>query len=447
MTDSDRPNYPRLVETPEDRDLGVALDEANTRLERLTTIDPLTETLNRRGIETAIWHHLARDRRSGSSMAVILLCCDDIHPIIDNLGHAVGDVVLTAIAARINDTLRPSDQIGRIDRDTFMVLLPETRVAEAAQVAEKLRFSVSRSPVALSPKPLNVNMKVAVVKAPRNTCSIEEILELARHEIRLQHPGITIDGVNPVSGSNIVAMPHLADLGGAVENERFRAVSQPIVSLDDERVIGHELLSRGPAGALEMPVDFFRIALESNMLSAVDLSCLKACVNVSRMLAPKGKLHLNLFPSTILGTSTERLLELLECDDDVTFCIEISEQQFIGDPACLRDHVTAFKKRGIQVSIDDVGFGRSCLETLIMLEPDVVKIDRSYVDGAAGDPHKGRLLDRLVQVSQTLGAEIVAEGIETREDYELCRDFGVQYGQGWLWGKADESFIQHKVAS
>ncbi len=183
------------------------------------------------------------------------------------------------------------------------------------------------------------------------------------------------------------------------------------------------------------------------MLTTVDLSCLKACVEVSKRLRPKGKFHLNLFPSTILGTPSDRLMELLTDDDDgVTFCIEISEQQFIGDPACLRDHVAAFKQIGIEVSIDDVGFGRSCLETLIMLEPDVVKIDRCYVDGAAKDPHKARLLRRLVEVSKTLGADIVAEGIESRDDLALLQDYGVEYGQGWLWGKPGDSFFEQRVA-
>ena len=447
MIDSDDMRYPQPVDMHDVNSLSVAPNGSNNGLESLSTVDPVTETLNRRGIETAIWHHLARDRRTGSSMAAILLCCDDIHAIIENLGHAVGDVVLKAVAARLTATLRPSDQIARIDRDNFLVLLPDTRVAEATQVADKLRFAVSRSPLVLSPKALNINMKVAVVKAPRNTCSIEEILELARHDVRSQNTGIDIDDTRLAGDRALATESHPADIGAAVANNRFRAVSQPIVRLIGEEVIGHELLSRGPDGALAMPVDFFRIALESNMLAAVDLSCLKACVETSRLLMPKGKLHLNLFPSTILGTPSDRLVDLLECDDDVTFCIEISEQQFIGDPACLRDHVTEFKKRGIEVSIDDVGFGRSCLETLIMLEPDIVKIDRSYVDGAAGDPHKGRLLSRLVQVSQTLGAEIVAEGIESREDLELCREYGVEYGQGWLWGKAGVDYIQQEIAS
>ena len=424
------------------KNLGNALEEANEKLERLATIDPLTETLNRRGIEKALWDEWARDKRSGSNLAAILLSCDDLTDIIETLGHAVGDVLLKAIAERLRSVLRPSDQVARISRHKFLVLLPETRTAEAQQVAEKLRFAVGGSPLALSRQPLSVAMGVAVVNASQDICSIEEILELAHSALRADAES----DKGPKAGSTRTmvspAIPSLVDLTRAIESGSFHAVSQPILELESEKVVGHELLSRGPVGALERPVDFFRIALESNMLTTVDLSCLKACVDVSKRLNPKGKFHLNLFPSTILWTPSERLMELLAAaDDGVTFCIEISEQQFIGDPACLRDHVAAFKEKGIKVSIDDVGFGRSCLETLIMLEPDVVKIDRAYIDGASRDPHKGRLLARLVEVSKALGAEIVAEGIESRDDRALLQDYGVIYGQGWLWGKPGDSYI------
>ena len=423
-----------------------ALEQANEELERLATVDPATELLNRRGIETTLWRELSRGRRSGARMSAVLLTCEELKEHSDNLGYAMGDVLLKAIAERLKGALRPSDHVARIGVDEFLVLLPDTRHAEGSQVADKLRFAVGNSPLALSPKPLNVQMGVAVVQVDRETCSIGEILEVARHSVRRTHADRT-GSMHSVKTSTVPRIPNLMDLTGAVEDGSFHAVSQPILDLEHETIVGHELLSRGPAGALQMPVDFFRIALEANMLTTVDLSCLKACVDASKRLTPKGKFHLNLFPSTILGTPSDRLLDLLQLTDDgVTFCIEISEQQFIGDPACLRDHVAAFKEKGVEVSIDDVGFGRSCLETLIMLEPDVVKIDRCYVDGASKDPHKARLLSRLVEVSRTLGAEIVAEGIETRDDLALLKDYGVQYGQGWLWGKPGDSFIEQRAA-
>jgi EAL domain-containing protein (putative c-di-GMP-specific phosphodiesterase class I) len=148
------------------------------------------------------------------------------------------------------------------------------------------------------------------------------------------------------------------------------------------------------------------------------------------------RFHVNLFPSTIIDTPIDRLLTLFPPNRKPgNFCIEISEQQFIGDPAYLRDHVAALKENGILVAIDDVGFGRSSLESLIILEPDIVKIDRKYVSGIADEPAKARLLRRLVKVVNALGAELIAEGIERKDELDLLLEIGIEFGQGWYWGK------------
>ncbi len=139
-----------------------------------------------------------------------------------------------------------------------------------------------------------------------------------------------------------------------------------------------------------------------------------------------------------MDTPIERLMTLFPSNKtDGNYVIEISEQQFIGDPAYLRDHVQALKERGLLVAVDDVGFGRSSLESLIILEPDIVKIDRKYVSGISEEPAKARLLKRLVKVVNSLGAELVAEGIECREELDLLVEMGVPFGQGWLCGKPD----------
>jgi EAL domain-containing protein (putative c-di-GMP-specific phosphodiesterase class I) len=218
--------------------------------------------------------------------------------------------------------------------------------------------------------------------------------------------------------------------------DSFRAVKQAILSLADEAVVGWEFLSRGPAGSFEMPGDFLRVALERNILTLVDLNCLRSCLQAARGLPDDMLRHVNLFPSTLLDMPQERLVELFPSDRGRNrFCVEVSEQQFIGDPACLRAPVRALKDAGIRVAIDDVGYGRSSLESLILLEPDVVKIDQKVVKGAARDQVQERSLRRLVALVRAVGCELVAEGIESREDLDLLRALGVPHGQGFLWGE------------
>jgi diguanylate cyclase (GGDEF)-like protein len=385
-------------------------------------------------MESALWNELARDRRSGTSLSGILVWCDQWSAICTTLGHGVADVLVQAVAVRLQACLRPSDRIGHIDGDKFLVLLPDTREAEARQVARKLRFAVGRLPVALVPDPVTIDIQATVVRPKANICSVQELLEQAPRRPGPKSP-VGPGAPSPDSVQRMVA------------ERQFHAVSQPIMTLDDESVAGHELLVRGPAGPLAMPVDLFRRALELNMLTTVDMACLQTSVEACRELGAPRRFHVNLFPSTLLSVPCERIVELLHNSDGARFCIEISEQQFIGNPACLRDHVTVLRRNGIQVAIDDVGFGRSCLESLIVLEPDIVKVDRGYVSGAAADPHRTRLLQRLVEVAETLGAEIVAEGIESRDDLTLLRDLGVRLGQGWLWGKPDTHYFRRNKAS
>jgi len=423
------------------KDATLRLEAATSRLETLANVDALTEVLNRIGLERALQSEFSRAQRQGWNLVAALLDCDDFDRINASLGHAVGDVVLREISGRLRDTLRPTDHIARIGSDEFLMLLPDTRLAEGMLVAEKVRLAVADSPLRLATETIRVTASLGVLALPYDFCSIEEVLSLCRLAVRESK----MLGKNRVSISekdkkehepNREALTDLTDL--LRKGDCFRAVSMPIFKLDEEKVVGYEILSRGPQGAFEMPDDLFRISVENNLLTIVDLRCLKTCLAacVLPKFDQKARFHVNLFPSTIIDTPIDRLMTLFP-DDGVAreYCVEISEQQFIGDPAYLRDHVLALKERGILVSIDDVGFGRSSLESLIILEPDIVKIDRKYVTGIASEPSKARLLKRLVKVVNSLGADIIAEGIEEREELEMLVDIGVPYGQGWYWGK------------
>ena len=423
------------------KDATLRLEAATSRLETLANVDALTEVLNRIGLERALQSEFSRAQRQGWNLVAALLDCDDFDRINASLGHAVGDVVLREISGRLRDTLRPTDHIARIGSDEFLMLLPDTRLAEGMLVAEKVRLAVADSPLRLAQETIRVTASLGVLALPYDFCSIEEVLSLCRLAVRESK----MLGKNRVSISekdkkehepNREALTELTDL--LRKGDCFKAVSMPIFKLDEEKIVGYEMLSRGPQGAFEMPDDLFRISVENNLLTIVDLRCLKTCLAacVLPKFDPKGRFHVNLFPSTIIDTPIDRLMTLFP-DDGVKrdYCVEISEQQFIGDPAYLRDHVLALKERGISVSIDDVGFGRSSLESLIILEPDIVKIDRKYVTGIATEPAKARLLKRLVKVVNSLGADVIAEGIEEREELEMLVEFGVPYGQGWYWGK------------
>lgn len=423
--------------------MNVQLEELKERLEQVSVIDPLTELSNRRGLERILNREVNRAQRSGSQLVAILLNCDDFKRINETLGHAVGDVALREMVERITSTLRPSDYVARIGGDEFVVLLTDTQYAEAKLIAERVRLAVAESPIRNSNDNIFLTASLGVAELPYGVSSVEELLSLTRHALRLSKQS----GKNSVSYSVLPVVrngdgligEHMEIVEVLRRGDCYRAVKHPMMRLADEVRVGYELLIRGPKGPFQMPYDFFRIAIENNILTRVDLLCLKACIAAAERLERGSRFDLNLFPSTMIDTPIERLLSMFPLEKELgTFCIEISEQQFIGDPSYLKEHCAEFKKAGVLVAIDDVGFGRSSLESLILLEPDVVKVDIKYVAGIAQDMQKQRLLRRLAGVVETLGAELIAEGVETRDDMEVLKTMGVLYAQGYLWGRPSE---------
>lgn len=419
--------------------LKAELKAAHEQLDRLANIDFLTEVSNVRGLEQLLKAEDNRVGRSGGHLIAMLINCDDFHKINDAFGHSTGDIVLKEVAKRIKGTLRPSDHVARVGGDEFLVLLPDTQLAYGMRVAERIRVAIADTPLRGAQDVVHVSASLGLANLPLRIASVNEVVTLSRTALKRSKAG----GKNKVSLARDHGLEKAEDdqptpksiVAQLCDSSQFRTVYQPIMDLNNEQIAGYEVLTRGPDGAFESPADFFRICIENNILTTVDLQCLQLCLEDAPNVGQNMRLHVNLFPSTLLETPVENLIKLFpEERNGTTYCLEISEQQFITDPGYLRDAINALKQAGILVAIDDVGFGRSSLETLILLEPDLVKVDRKYVSGISVEPSKARLLRRLANVAKSLGAEIVAEGIEDRNDLPLLKEMGINYGQGFLWG-------------
>jgi diguanylate cyclase (GGDEF)-like protein len=398
--------------------------------------DPLTRLFNRRGFETQLTMELERTVRGGTPLAAILIDCDNFKHVNAMLGHTGGDMVLQTVADRLTSLLRPSDTLARIGGDEFLVLLPDTRSGEAGLIAERLRLATSTEPVAHSHGPVEISISAAVVAVEPEVSSLEEIVALAHVGLReAKEQGR--DRISYGGSRNSPPGGITSPIAQAIGNDQFfSALMQPIVDTRTRSVVGYEMLSRGPQGPLYSPVDFLPKAIEEGVLTSIDLQCFRSCVAASAWLPAAMSRHINLYPSTLSDIPLHRLLALMpESLPAGTYCIELSEQQILGDPSYLLPHVLKLREAGIHIAIDDVGFGRTSLESLVILEPDVVKIDRRYVDGISKNIAKARALQRFVQVARTLEAMIVAEGVEAEADADMLVQMGVQYAQGYLYGR------------
>ncbi len=419
------------------------LETSNARLEDLVMRDPLTELLNRRGLQQALSKEINLKRPTQAGLVAILLSLDDFKKINNELGHMAGDITLKEIGKKLSTFAAEGNCIARVGGDAFMILLPNTKLPEGKQIAEKIRLGISSTPVSVASRgPIHVTASVGVVEVTEQVASVDELLSQT-HPALLKSKQLGKNRVSERNGENGNNGHHLEEaLDTLRKGQGFLAYVQPIMRLSDEQAVGYEFLSRSSIETFRNPDDFFRISQEANMLTWVDHLCLKTCVDASHKMPEQARWHLNLFPSTMIGIPVQHILD--EFPEGVTrgsFCVEISEQQIIGNPSYLAEPVAALRQAGILIAIDDVGFGQSCLESLVLLNPDIIKIDKKLVFNVSQDSDRANSLRRLLRVAESLHAEVVAEGIERREDLEFLKDVGVHYGQGYLWGRPQEAAL------
>ncbi len=419
------------------RQLAQRLDETNRELERQAICDPLTDLLNRRGLAQLLPMMQASSRRAGGLLTAMLVDCDDLKRINDLHGHSVGDLAVKHIGERIMDTIRAEDAAARVGGDEFIVALAASGLPQAALAAERIRLAVASKPLALLPEPLRVTVSIGVAALPPHVGSPEEILPLTRVALQRGKMGgknrVCVEGPTLENNEN----PREALLNLVKGPGGLTVASQPIVSLSDERLVGYELLSRGPPGPLRMPDHLFALAKEEGMLTSLDLQCLRTCLAATSSLSTELRAHVNLLPTTLMEVPASNLADIFAAAGGQPLCLEISERQFLGGAASLVDNVARLREQGLCLAIDDVGSTPGTLDNVVLLEPDLVKFDRSMVHGTARDPRKRRVLERMTMLMNALGAEVVAEGVEREEDRDLLRDLGISAGQGYLWGRPE----------
>ncbi|MCZ6465038.1 MAG: EAL domain-containing protein [Proteobacteria bacterium] len=240
--------------------------------------------------------------------------------------------------------------------------------------------------------------------------------------------------------ARIVARERRRRMLELVLDRRVTSVYEPIVDVKNRTVFGYEALARGPEGTdLHSPMALFALAAQENLIFELDCLC-RASGLEGAIDYPSGtKLFLNIRPTTLHDPNfrAERLIETLaRCElqpSDVVF--EISEQESIDNFDAFREIRDYYRGLGFQIALDDTGAGYAGLEALLEIEPEFIKVDRSFVSGVDQDPARQDMLRALQSVARKTGAQIVGEGLDTLEELEMLGELGFDFGQGWLFGK------------
>jgi diguanylate cyclase (GGDEF)-like protein len=225
-----------------------------------------------------------------------------------------------------------------------------------------------------------------------------------------------------------------------LEREQLYTLFQPIIGTTLADAFGYEALTRGPAeSALHLPAQLFAAAAEAGCLIELERACVRSAVRSFAALDIEGRLFLNIAPATLIAWS--RFADWLAAELDTaaldphTIVIEVTEHGDMPHESALARALSPVRRLGCDIAIDDLGAGSSGLKTWSEIRPEFVKVDRYFVAGIEQDPVRGEILRSVVEMGRATGCQIVAEGIENREQCNLVVELGVDYVQGFYFGR------------
>ncbi|MFZ5814829.1 MAG: EAL domain-containing protein [Bacillota bacterium] len=422
---------------------GIARDiterkEAQRQLHRMAYFDPLTGLPNRTQMLQRIEEH------SRSPLALLFLDLDRFKLVNDTQGHQAGDQLLRSIADRLRGCAGPEAIVGRHAGDEFTILLPGSGPAQALQLAERVLRSL-QSPITVGGQRVVISASIGVVVSD-GSYSPHDLLrfgDVAMYEAKRKGKA-RFELFSPhlvAVHQNRLAVEE--QLRQAIDLEEFHLHFQPIVDLQTGRPVLLEALARWQSPVLgSIPPDLFiPVAEETGLIVPLGRWVLRTACNHLKRWQER-------FPGLALSVniSVRQLLEpdfvpeltrtLEECGIAPTALqLEITETVLIPQDAQVVGVLQQLRSRGIRVALDDFGKGYSSLYYLKHVPADVLKIDRSFVQGLGESREDEAIIQTIIAFAHSLGLLATGEGVETSEQGERLKALGCARGQGYHWSR------------
>ncbi len=427
--------------------------------------DALTGLPNRLLFQDRIAQQVATAKRTGRVTGVLFVDLDDFKVVNDTKGHSVGDELLVAAAGRLTALVRESDTAARLGGDEFAVLIGNAESIAAVETTAERIVEAFQEPFTLGVGMVTTTVTVGVATTVDGT-DTDELLKHAdlalyaakaagKRQWRLYQP---------VLSAGLLRRREIQEaLEEALATSAFSLVYQPIVALDTWELSGFEALIRWPhpEWGMMQPSQFITLAEETGQIIAIGAWVLRrATVDIVRLRRaaaapprprrapqdlpldedrPAGRRDLTVsvnvsarqfadasFPETVRQAIASSGLE------PQAIMLELTESALLRRDERLHSELAELKGIGVKLAIDDFGTGYSSLSYLRDLPIDVVKMDKSFVEGIADSDQRLALAEGIIQIAKTLSLDVVAEGIETEVQRDLLSSMGCHYGQGFL---------------
>jgi diguanylate cyclase (GGDEF)-like protein len=405
------------------------------------SLDDLTGLANRATFLSSLRDALARR----IALGVVFFDLDNFKFVNDTLGHSAGDELLRQVADRVRRVVRPEDLVARLGGDEFAILAADCDVDVAAKLAERVRQALVPAFV-LDGRERHVTTSVGCRPwSPADgEVDVETLLRDADAAM-YQAKDAGRNGVHLFSDHTREAVLQRVELEQglrqALREDELVLHYQPIVDLRTGAATGVEALLRWPDGP--GPAEFVPVAEETGLIVPIGQLVLE---RVCRQLAAWEAVGLGNLMATI-NVSPYQLREAGFVEsvaratekagvDPARVCLEFTESAFVAPDEGTLASLRQLKDLGVFLAIDDFGVGTSALSQLKRLPVEVLKVDRSFVDGLGTDPEDSAIVAAILSLAHAMGLHVVAEGVETRTQADELLALGCSTAQGWLFARA-----------
>jgi diguanylate cyclase len=439
-----------LVHAQARHELSSQLLETHRRLKYLAENDPMTGLSNRYYFEEHLRGAIQRAHRFNIQLGLIYLDIDNFKLINDSKGHDSGDQLLRQIALRLRAIISDGDVVCRLGGDEFAIIVHSIETETSIGVLAQRIIESLHTPIILKDTEYFVTCSIGIATYPRCATTAEDMLkhaDLAMYQVKREGR----NGFHFFTEALQERVVHRIMLEEELRSHRLQdqivQYYQPVINAKNLQICGAELLMRWnhPTRGVLLPGEFIEVVEELGFLDSIDtrnrsFACKQLsqwrgnglvddkfvlAVNVSEQLLRQENVH------TVIKNEIDAAGLPGEC-----LSIEVTETVLVSDFDKTSAFLNSVKAFGVKVAIDDFGTGYSSMSYLKWLPATILKIDRSFVQNVPDSEADCRVLKAIITMAKSLGLDVIVEGVETIEQARLCREYGADMFQGYLFSKA-----------
>ncbi len=427
-------------------ELEVKLFETYQQVKQLAETDSLTKLPNRYFFDESLKLAITNNRRNDHTLALLLFDIDNFKLINDNFGHDVGDLLLKKNVAKIKKCLRGNELFARLGGDEFAITLSNLQNSEQALLVAQRIISAMQTPIEIATTTINSTVSIGIALHPCNGKTSEELFkyaDIAMYRAKKLGKNRICFFEEEMQQKFHRRLQVELELRDAIEQQQFELYYQPVIDPINQSVTGFEALIRwNVAGAVRSPDDFIEIAEETQQISAIGLWVIDEAISTlakwNRSRRKPLTMAINI-SAVQLGdfTVVEALADCLSKYDVSAHLIEIelTETALLKDSITSRQVLTDIVEGGCHLSLDDFGTGYSSIAHLRNHPISIVKIDKSLMPYDKHDIKRIALVEGLVSMASILGLGVIAEGVETEQHAELCKQLNIGRAQGYYYSR------------